>query len=230
MAAHPLDAVRVDGEDFDDLLREIEGSFAVSLPRDLRHVDTAGALFAEILKCRWPDGAGERCDTQMTFYRLRRLLMEVGLDSRASPRTVLKGQGLPSPRRVAAMIERDLELNAPGKVISGVGCAIIAAMLVGGAGLSLWQWSDDWLALWPLTVLVVLFDRGGWSGDWATLGSLSEAVAARNVARLAQQGARNDERQWWNRYARMLCDVAWNGRDQVTDFQKIDRDTRIEFV
>ena len=56
MAATPLDAVRVDGDDLDDLLREIEGSFAVSLPNDLRHVDTAGALFAEILKCRWPDG------------------------------------------------------------------------------------------------------------------------------------------------------------------------------
>jgi hypothetical protein len=230
MAAKPLDAVRVDGDDLDDLLREIEGSFAVSLPNDLRHVDTAGALFAEILKCRWPDGAGERCDTQMTFYRLRRLLMEVGLDMRASPRTVLKGQGLPSPRRVAAMIERDLGFRAPAKVISGFGCAIGAALLVAGAGLSLWHWSADWLALWPLTVLIALFDRGGWSGDWATLGSLSDAVAARNVARLASQGARNDERQWWNRYARMLCDVAWDGSKQVSDYRLIGRATRFDFV
>jgi hypothetical protein len=230
MADSPLDAVRVDGDDLDDLLREIEGSFGVSLPNDLRHVNTAGALFAEILKCRWPDGAGERCDTQMTFYRLRRLLMEVGLDRRASPRTVLKGQGLPSPRRVAAMIERDLGLSAPGKVISGFGCVIVTALLVGGAGLTLWHWSADWLALWPLTVPVVLFDRGGWSGDWATLGSLSEAVAARNVARLASQGARNDERQWWNRYARILCDVAWNGSKQVSDYRLIGRDTRFDFA
>jgi hypothetical protein len=230
MAATPLDAVRVDGDDLDDLLREIEGSFAVSLPNDLRHVDTAGALFAEILKCRWPDGSGEQCDTQMTFYRLRRLLMEVGLDMRASPRTVLKGQGLPSPRRVAAMIECDLGLRAPGKVISGFGCAIGAALLVAGAGLSLWHWSADWLALWLLTVLIALFDRGGWSGDWATLGSLSDAVAARNVARLASQGARNDERQWWNRYARLLCDVAWDGSKQVSDYRLIGRATRFDFV
>ena len=53
-----LEIVRVDGDDLDDLLAEIEQSFAVSLPQDLRHVQTAGDLFAEILRCRAPDGAG----------------------------------------------------------------------------------------------------------------------------------------------------------------------------
>jgi hypothetical protein len=222
--------VKVDGDDLDDLLSEIEASFAVTLPRDLRHVHTAGGLFEEILRCRTPDGAGERCDTQMTFYRLRRLMAGHGLDPRAAPDTVLSGQGLPSPRRLAAMIESDLGLKAPAKVVSSLGCGLAFALLAAGSGAALWQWSADWLALWPLTVLVVLFDRGGWSGDWATLGSLSEAVAARNVARLASQGARNDERQWWNRYARMLCDVAWDGSKQVSDHRLIGRDTRFDFA
>jgi hypothetical protein len=43
MAGTPLDAVRVDGDDLVDLIPEIEASFAVTLPRDLRHVQTAGA-------------------------------------------------------------------------------------------------------------------------------------------------------------------------------------------
>jgi len=230
MTGTPLDAVRVDGDDLADLIPEIEASFAVKLPEDLRHVQTAGELFDEILHCRTTDGAGERCDTQMTFYRLRRLLVNVGLDPAAAPQTALKGQGLPSPRRVAAMIERDLGLAAPAKVISGAGCALSLALLAGGAGAGLWQGSVDWLALWPLAVLVVLFDRGGWSGDWATLGSLAEAVAARNVVRLAAQGARNDERQWWKRFARMLCDVAWDGSKQVSDHRLIGRDTRFDFT
>ncbi|MFN4038990.1 MAG: hypothetical protein ACK4IB_06615 [Erythrobacter sp.] len=217
MAGKPLDAVRVDGDDLADLIPEIEASFAITLPRDLRHVQTAGALFDEILHCRTPDGAGDRCDTQMVFYRLRRMLVNVGLDPAAAPQTALKGHGLPSPRRVAAMIERDLGLTAPAKVISGAGCALAVALLVGGVGTALWQNSLDWLALWPLVALVVLLDRGGWSGEWTTLGSLAEAVAARNVARLAAQGARNDERQWWNRFAKLLCDVAWDGSKQVSD-------------
>jgi hypothetical protein len=230
MAGTPLDAVRVDGDDLADLIPEIEASFAVTLPQDLRHVQTAGALFDEILRCRTPDGAGERCDTQMAFYRLRRLLVNLGLYPAAAPQTALKGQGLPSPRRVAAMIERDLALAAPAKIISGAGCALALALLAGGAVLALWQGSGDWLALWPLAVLVVLFDRGGWSGDWATLGSLAEAVAARNVARLAAQGARNDERQWWERFSKLLCDVAWDGSQQVSDHRLIGRHTRFDFA
>ena len=225
-----LEAVRVDGDDLTDLLPEIEASFAVTLPRDLRHVHTVGGLFEEILRCRTPDGAGERCDTQMTFYRLRRLMAGHGLDPRTAPDTVLSGKGLPSPRRLAAMIERDLGLKAPAKVVSSIGCGLAVALLVAGAGAALWQWSADWLALWPLAVLVVLFDRGGWTGDWATLGTLSEAVAARNVARLASEGARNNERQWWDRYARMLCEIAWNGRDQVADHRMIGRATRFDFA
>jgi hypothetical protein len=230
MSEASLATVKVDGDDLDDLLCEIEASFAVTLPRDLRHVQTAGDLFDEILRCRMPDGAGDRCDTQMTFYRLRRLLTGLGLDPVSTPHTALSGQHLPSPRRVAQMIERELGLATPAKVISGTGCALSVVLLTGGAGMALLQWSADWLALWPIVLIVLLFDRGGWSGDWATLGSLSEAVAARNVARLAAEGARNDERQWWKRFARMLCDVSWDGREQVADASLISRDTRFTFA
>lgn len=230
MAEMPLEAVRVDGDDLADLIPEIEASFAVTLPHDLCHVQSAGALFDEILRCRNPDGAGQRCDTQMTLYRLRRLMAGHGLDPRAAPATVLSGQGLPTPRRLAAIIERDLGLKAPARVVSSLGCGLALALLIGGAGAALWQWSADWLALWPLVMLVVLFDRGAWSGDWARLGTLSEAVAARNVVRLASQGARNDERQWWNRYAKLLCDIVWNGREQVSDHRLITRDTRFDFA
>jgi hypothetical protein len=127
-------------------------------------------------------------------------------------------------------IERDLGLAAPPKVISGAGCALALALLAGGTATALWQGAADWLALWPLAVLVVLFDGGGWSGAWATLGSLAEAVAARNVARLAAQGARNDERRWWKRFAKLLCDVAWDGSKQVSDHRLIGRNTRIDFA
>jgi hypothetical protein len=230
MAEASLATVKVDGEDLADLLCEIEASFAVTLPRDLRHVQTAGDLFDEILRCRAPVGAGERCDTAMAFYRLRRLLTGLGLDPASTPRTALSGQGLPSPRRIAKMIERELGLAAPAMVISGTGCAFSVVLLMGGAGMALLQWSADWLALWPLVLIVLLFDRGGWSGDWATLGRLAEAVAARNVARLATKGARNDERQWWKRFARMLCDISWDGREQVADASLITRDTRFTFA
>ena len=225
-----LEIVRVDGDDLDDLLAEIEQSFAVSLPQDLRHVQTAGDLFAEILRCRAPDGAGAGCDTQMAFYRLRRLLVSAGLDSAATPHTALRGQGLLSPRRLAALIERELGLHAPPRVVSTVGCALIIGLAAAGIGATLWQGSADWLALLPLALPVLLLDRGGWSGDWTTLGSLAEAVAAHNVARLARQGARDDERQWWIHHTKLLCGIVWDGREQLTDHRLITRDTRFAFA
>ncbi|MFW5633670.1 MAG: hypothetical protein ACOCYR_02135, partial [Erythrobacter sp.] len=218
--------MRIDDEDFTDLLVELESSFAISLPRDLRHVQTAGDLFAEILRCRQPDGAGERCDTAMAFYRMRRLLVGVGLDPAARPATELAGKRLPPPRRVASMIRRELGLQPPALVISTVGCVLAAVILVGIAALALWQTSFGVLALWMLVLPALALDRGGWSGEWATLGSLSEALAARNVAALAELGARNDETRWWRRFATMLGGIAWDAGSQVTDHRLIGPQTR----
>jgi hypothetical protein len=225
-----LDEVRIDDEDFTDLLVELESSFAISLPRDLRHVQTAGDLFAEILRCGQPDGAGERCDTAMAFYRLRRLLVSVGLDPAARPATQLAGKRLPPPRRLASMIRRELGLRPPALVISTAGCVFAAAILVGVAALAVWQASYAVLALWLLVLPGLALDRGGWSGEWSTLGSLSEALAARNVAALAALGARNNETQWWRRFATMLGGIAWDGGGQVADHRLIGPQTRFDFT
>jgi hypothetical protein len=202
-----LNEIRIDGDDLDDVLLEIERSFGISLPHDLMHVHTAGDLFAEIRKVREPDGLGDRCDTAMSFFLLRRMLTDLGLQDRATPRTPLGGQGLPSPRRLARFIRDEMGLEAPGLVVSRMGCSGAIMIFAAGIGFALTAWSPAWLAMWLLVLPVLALDPGGWEGDWKTLGSLARSVAVRNVAHFAGKGARNREADWWRSFSHLIAGI-----------------------
>jgi len=206
MAEH-LDEIRVDGDDLNDVLLEIERSFGVSLPHDLMHVHTAGDLFAEIRKVRAPDGLGDRCDTAMAFFLLRRMLVRFELQASATPRTPLAGRGLPSPRRLARLIRNEMGLAAPGLVVSRTGGIGALAIFVAGIGFALLTWSPQWLAMWLLILPLLVLDPGGWNGDWKTLGTLARSVAARNVAYFADKGARNREADWWRSFSHLMAGI-----------------------
>lgn len=228
--AGQLDQVRVDGDDLSDVLVEVEASFGATLPHDLVHVGTVGELFDEVLKVRKPDGLGDRCDTAMAFYRLRRILKGYGLSARAGPTTALAGQGLPSPRTIRRILSGDLRFAAPGIVISRTGCILSSIIVASAIGLALVTWSWDWLPLWLLVLPALALDRGGWEGDWKTLGSLSRAIAARNVATLVRDGARNRESDWWRSFARLIAETAFDERGQAVDYRQIGRATKFVFT
>jgi hypothetical protein len=202
-----LDEIRIDGDDLNDVLLEIERSFAVSLPNDLRHVHTAGDLFAEIRKVREPDGLGDRCDTAMSFFVLRRMLTDLGLPVRATPQTPLAAQGLPSPRRLKKLFLSEMGLEAPGLVVSKKGCFGAVLIFVAGIGLALNGGSLEWLAIWVLALPTLILDPGGWEGDWKTLGSLARSMAVRNVAYFSGNGARNGERDWWRSFSHLMAGI-----------------------
>lgn len=229
MAEH-LEEIRIDGDDLDDVLLEMERSFGISFPQDLTHVQTAGDLFAEIRKVREPNGRGDRCDTAMSFFLLRRTLSGFGLKASANPRTELAGQGLPSPRKVAKFIREEAGLEAPDIVVSKVGCLVALAIFAGAIALALATWSEQWLALWVLIVPLLALDRGGWEGDWKTLGSLARAVAVRNVAYFASQGARNRESDWWRSYSHLLARIVVpaSGKSEIEP-DRIRPETRFNF-
>jgi hypothetical protein len=195
-----LDEVQVDSEDLGNLLPELERSFGVTLPLDLGHVHTVGDLFGEIVKHRRPSGEGDRCDTAMTFFLLRRSLVAQGLKVRAHPTLILRDQSLGSPRKVKQRLERETGLQLPPLVMATRGCVLMALFAVTGVAFGA-------LEFWALAVLstvgiaiVARTDRGQWSGEWETLGSLSRATAIRNVMRLGARGARSRRSDWWRSF------------------------------
>lgn len=225
-----LDEIRIDGDDLNDVLLEIERSFGISLPHNLMHVHTAGDLFAEIRKTREPDGLGDRCDTAMSFFLLRRMLTRLGLHADATPRTPLSGQRLPLPRRLARFIRDEMGLEAPGLVVSRMGCIAAIMIFAIGIGSALAAWSPEWLAIWLLILPVLALDRGGWEGDWRTLGSLARSVAIRNVAYFAGMGARNRESDWWRSFSRLLAGIVAPGaRGGEIEPDQIGPETRFKF-
>lgn len=223
-----LDQIKVDGDDLSDVLVELEYSFGVALPRDLRHVQTAGDLFNEILRCRQPDGSGDRCDTAMAFYLLRRRLAAMGLDPKAGPQMELPSQCLTSPRQVAALLKRELGLQPPPLVVSYWSLSVAFIVMLAAVGLAWWFWSASLIAFWLLVIPVLAMDRGSWTGDWATLGSLSEAVAIRNVAFFTSGGARSTEARWWKRFTQILADISSDGSKKQMDHKAIGKSTRFE--
>lgn len=228
MAEH-LDEIRIDGDDLDDVLLEIERSFGVSLPQDLMHVHTAGDLFAGIRKVHEPNGLGDRCDTAMSFFLLRRMLARLGLRAGATPQTPLAGHGLPSPRRLGRFF-RNEGLEAPGVVVSSVGWIGAIMIFAAGIGLALAAWSPQWLAMWLLILPLLALDSGGWEGDWKTLGSLARSVAVRNVAYFAGKGARNREGDWWRSISHLIARIGVPvTRDGEIEPNQIRPETRFTF-
>lgn len=223
-----LDEILVDGDDLNYVLVELERSFDVQVPHDLGHVKTVGDLFAEIKQIRQSDGGGERCDTAMAFYLLRRQLRSVGLPGMISPQTPLAGRSLPSPRTFAKRLDEHLQM--PGIVISKASCIASLAILTAAAGSAVLFGSFQWLLLWLAALPLLALDRGQWAGDWATAGSLSRAIAIRNVQYFSARGARNEDRDRWRSFSHLLSGVAFtrNGKDPV-DARELGPETRFKF-
>lgn len=228
-----LDTIRFDDDDFTfETLDLIERSFAVKLPRDLRHIVTTGDLFDEVLRLRPASATGEKCDSAMVFFRLRSTFARLNPGERISPSTRLRGLTRMSPKGLAKHLARETGLAMPDAEIGKFGCAMV---LVGFLGAPLLWWLVDF-ATACLTLfgagIVSLFDRGSYSGDWETVWSLTDAIARRNIARLDAMGARNRPEDWWQRFAEILALSAMpepNGA-RLVDAHRIERHTRIELV
>jgi len=228
-----LDAIRIDDDDFCfDTLALIERSFAVTLPKDLRHIATAGDLFDEVTRLRPPTGTGERCDSAMVFYLLRRIFATVRPGERIAPDARLADISELPPKGLRSFLAAQTGLAMPG---IRLGMTALAALLLTPVVVALAGWWIDAFTAVAFAVagaLLFLSDRGTFSGPWESLRSLSLAIAQENVAALAEMGARDRPEDWWRRFACILADAA----DPVDDEQRpltarrIARHTRIELV
>jgi hypothetical protein len=228
-----LEAIRIDDDEFCfSTLDLIERSFAVTLPKDLRHIATAGDLFDEVTRLRVPSGKGERCDSAMVFYLLRRIFATVNPGKRIAPSAKLKDISALSPKALRRFLAEQTGLAMPQ--VEPTAIAIAFMLLTLPAALLMW-WLVDAFAFVATAVAGVLFilaDRGGFTGKWQSVRSLSLAIAQENVALLAEMGARDRPEDWWRVYTRILADAAEPVGDEVRPLfsRRIGRDTRIELI
>lgn len=204
-----LEEIEVDGDDLSlGLLPELEESFGITLPHDLRHVVTVGDLFDELMQLREPTGTGDRCDSAMVFHLIRRAL-STGQDPRLiSPNSRFETLTNETPRDLEVRLARETGLRMPHFVMSGWTFLIALGLFA-----AVWAFVSygHLLAALASAVTAVVFwrrDSGVWSDDWETLGSFSKAVAIRNIARLSQRGARDRREDWWRSYIKLLLEQA----------------------
>lgn len=228
-----VEAIRIDDDEFCfATLALIERSFAVTLPKDLRHVATAGDLFDEVTRLRAPSGEGERCDSAMVFYLLRRIFATVNQGKRIAPDARLADISELPPKGLRSFLAGQTGLAMPGV---RMGTTALAALLLTPVVVVLAAWWGDVFAAAGFAiagVLLFLSDRGRFSGPWESLRSLSLAIAQENVAALAAMGARDRPEDWWRRFACILADAAEPVGDEQRPLtaRRIGRDTRIELI
>lgn len=206
-------ALRIDGDDLAfDLLPDIERSFGIVLPRDLRHISTVSDLY-QLIAAHAPGVSGAACGTVVAFHLLRRALAGHGVDARARPDLILADQGLPAPERLRKQLGAVTGLELPARVVGG--WCLVALGLFVLLPVVAWLTGQAWLALtMPLICwLVGRLDKGSWSSDWATLGSLARATAALNHAALVRQGARHSPQSVWNTLRNLLAAYGIGTRD-----------------
>jgi hypothetical protein len=202
------------------------------LPKDLRHIRTAGDLFDEVTRLRQPSGTGEQSDSAMVFYLLRRIFATVNPGQRIAPDALLADISELPPKALRSFLAAQTGLAMPGVRL---GMKALAALLLTPLVVLLAAcWVDTFAAAAFALAggLLFLADRGQFSGPWESLRSLSLAIAQANVAALAERGARDRPEDWWRRFACILADAAepvGEERRPLTA-RRIGRETRIELI
>jgi len=202
---HALDLVG-DGDEI-DLLLAVEEAFGVRFGEETRDWTTVGDLYWALARRVGTDEAG-LCATSMAFYALRGgLERSAGAKPRARPADRLAALTRLPPRRLYALLTRDLDLRLPSAPSGWMGvlgaCMCIAAALGVVVALfqpALWAWLAAVLAA---GVALLRLDPGAY-GE-LTLGDLARETAARNHARFVARGADARHESVWRALSELLA-------------------------
>lgn len=167
----------------------------------------------------------------MAFHAIRRAL-SAGQDRRLiTPSSRFETLTTETPRALAARLARETGLRMPNRVMSGR--MLLLALGLFAATWALVSYGQFLAALVSAVTTVVVWRRDGgmWSGEWETLGSLSKAVAIRNIAGLSQRGARDGKQDWWRAFISLLVTEACprvDGKEVAAD--RIGPQTRFRWT
>ena len=152
-----------------------------------------------------------RCATSMTFYRLRRALSDLSLDTRLRPDTPVKGLTTLTAKRLFKQISvrSGLRLPRPKVALCGtLGAWSILVSLIGLLTTAVFVphwWLVPMLAA-ALGIMLHRLDPGEVPLDCQTLGDLSRKVAGLNFGKLSNEGAELHDKDLWNALVEVLSE------------------------
>jgi hypothetical protein len=196
-------------DDFIDVIIALEESLGVKFPDEaFAHIHTLGELHDLIYQeAEKLNRGGNKCATSMSFYRLKAAIHRTGSPRRLSPSTPLRTL---TDLDYRAVTRRLGDWSAPELSISGFGCLMAVALVLlinvpvffafGG-----WAFLTGLLsAIFLLAIAARFFPAR--LPEQKTVGELASSLAARNLHRLATEGAALTPQTVWKAITQIVAD------------------------
>lgn len=205
------DTLNLQGDE--DLEGAIESVFSVKFTdEEFASMITVGAIH-DVINIRMPprDGA---CQTSMTFYRLRRGLIELGMPAPIRPDTpLLPAFSLRTKDRFRALAEvtgLQLPQIEGGPLATACFLAVLTAFILFAVGLMLQVTLLGWISASSIVAAFVFgkLDRGRLPKHLSTVGALAQRTAPVNFGRLVAGGSRVNGSMTWDALCDAISDVA----------------------
>lgn len=212
-----------------DLLSEVERVFGVEISdQEVIALVTVGDLY-RVVAGKLRGAGGEKCQTSMAFYRIRRALQAVLGDVEIRPSTSLRALWHRSPRSLAEQVQRHCDLRlAPLRPtpIGGLGGLMVVATLFGAPILMIAEVDGGAIlalagCLAAVGVLLIRLDPQAFE-PMATVGDLARRTATGNYGALVRLGGRSNPTAIWE----ALVDVCGAFADPLPP-EQIDSSTVI---
>jgi hypothetical protein len=125
-----LKSLGIEDDDSADVVIHIEKAFDISIP-EAPAIYTVGEMF-DVLRRKLPNSdANRKCASAMAFYRIRRALIDFGLDVARSPSTDLSGLDRVYTKTFAKNLEMRSGLRLPRPALGLIGRLGSAAVITG---------------------------------------------------------------------------------------------------
>ena len=216
-----------DGDDV-DILYDVEAAFGVKISDDeAPRLFTLGDLHDLLVsKLNASDARRSVCLTAVSFYRLRRALIELTGFKDISPQTRLDSV-FPSGKigPIAEEIEGHSAMKLPQSELGRLANAILQIVLFGTPALAIasghfliggWGWAV--LLLWTLVLPLLMFATKRPPGYCEDVGDLAKAMAGLNYGLLAAEFRVSHRDDVWNALVEVI-------KDQALSSKPVDRET-----
>jgi hypothetical protein len=196
-------------EDFIDVVVTIEKSLGIKFPDEaFAQISTLGELHDLVYQeAEKRNRGGNKCATGMSFYRLKAAIHRTGPPRRLSPSTPLRAL---SDLDYRAVSRRLGDWSVPHPSISVFGCLMVIA-LVAMINVPVFWTFGGWAfltglvsAIFLLAIAARLFPAR--LPGQKTVGELASSLAARNLYRLAEEGAALTPQTVWKALVQIVSD------------------------
>jgi hypothetical protein len=159
----------------------------------------------DLLISKFEAAGGQKCQTSMAFYRVRRALRAVLGNIEIRPDTALSAIWNRSPKLLLARAQSHCDLRLASLSftnISGFGGLLMAAGILGAPILSAAN-VNEWLVLailggLPAGFLLTRLDPLAFGPTMVTVGDLARRTATRNYGALVSLGGRSSAKAIWD--------------------------------